>query len=210
MLYGVVQSILLYGALVWYGALKIERYKAKMTSVQRKALIRVTSAYRTASAATLQVISGIPPINLLAEESAYTYASSCGTRKGVREAPRERTMKRWQKEWEDHGRAQWTKVLIPEVELWAETKHKKTDYYFTQFLTGHGAFKKYTEMIGKTEDGRCEECGRRDIPNHVVFECPRYENERNTMEKEVGEEITSRFVDIYLFGENRCLDVTWN
>lgn len=40
---------------------------------ERKVLIRVVAAYKTVSTLGHQVITGIPPIDLLAEERKYMY-----------------------------------------------------------------------------------------------------------------------------------------
>ncbi|KAG5864875.1 hypothetical protein JTB14_010056 [Gonioctena quinquepunctata] len=44
-----------------------------ITSCQRIALLRVSSAYRTVSAAAIQVVRGVAPIALLAQERARLY-----------------------------------------------------------------------------------------------------------------------------------------
>ncbi|KAJ8967279.1 hypothetical protein NQ317_001949 [Molorchus minor] len=60
-LYGVVESVILYAAPVWYMALDIHRNLERLQSVQRRALLKVASGYRTISTAAIQVITGIPP-----------------------------------------------------------------------------------------------------------------------------------------------------
>ena len=96
---GVVHSILLYGAPIWAEALKKKKYFLEMERTQRKILIRIASAYRTAPTVGLQVITGIPPIDLLALE-----------RKEIFENPEEvghtivrnRTIQEWQKRWNEN------------------------------------------------------------------------------------------------------------
>lgn len=60
MLAGVVTSILLYAAPIWSGVILVKKYKKMLLFTQRKTLIRVTRAYRTASLEALAVIAGTP------------------------------------------------------------------------------------------------------------------------------------------------------
>ncbi|KAG5892106.1 hypothetical protein JTB14_008075 [Gonioctena quinquepunctata] len=56
--YGVIQSALLYGALVW------ENVRKSIKATQRR-ILRVALSYRTASTEGLNVITAIPPIDFL-------------------------------------------------------------------------------------------------------------------------------------------------
>lgn len=66
-------SVLLYGAEIWAPALETKSYRNKMEGAQRKLLLRVASAYRTVAADVVQVLAGVPPIDLLAEERRDRY-----------------------------------------------------------------------------------------------------------------------------------------
>nr|XP_023027234.1 uncharacterized protein LOC111515238 [Leptinotarsa decemlineata] len=77
---GVVQSILLYGAPIWYPAMRMEKYRQILIKTQRKSLVRIISAYRTVSAEAAQVVAGMNPIDLLAAERKYTHERSGGTK----------------------------------------------------------------------------------------------------------------------------------
>nr|XP_023022696.1 uncharacterized protein LOC111510951 [Leptinotarsa decemlineata] len=72
-LYGVVQSVLLYAAPVWGQVIRIDRYRNMLISMQRKMLLRAVMAYRTVSAEALCVIAAIPPIDLKVKESMRLY-----------------------------------------------------------------------------------------------------------------------------------------
>lgn len=67
LLSGAMQSVILYGAPIWGGALGMQEYRGMLTSSQRKSVLRVASAYRTVSAAAIQVICGTIPIDRLHE-----------------------------------------------------------------------------------------------------------------------------------------------
>lgn len=64
----VVQSILLYGATIWHHVVKFKTYSIILSRTQRKLLLRVASAYQTASTISLEVILGIIPIDFMNQE----------------------------------------------------------------------------------------------------------------------------------------------
>lgn len=136
----VAHSTALYAAPVWVLGLDMETHKKYLIREQRKILLRTASAYRTVSAAAVQVITAIPPIDLLARERSSLYRSPYRYQPGVQRQQRQRTIQRWQCLWSAHvGSAAWTQKLIPDVKKWVSCRHKTTNYWFTQFLTGHGS-----------------------------------------------------------------------
>lgn len=64
---------MLYTTPVWAKALAIKKNKNILKKVQRTALIRTSTAYRTVSHAALCVLTGTMPINLKAELRAENY-----------------------------------------------------------------------------------------------------------------------------------------
>ncbi|KAJ8912314.1 hypothetical protein NQ315_005918, partial [Exocentrus adspersus] len=67
------QSAMLYGAEVWAPALEHESYRKILGSVQRRLLLRVVAAYRTVAEEVVQVLAGVPPVDLLAKERRSRY-----------------------------------------------------------------------------------------------------------------------------------------
>lgn len=187
LLAAVVHSILLYGAPIWEEALKVNRNWLLLQKAQRKILIRVAAAYKTAPTTALQVISGIPPIDLLVQERKRMYDE-----KGEKSVKNERsiTLNIWQKRWQEHKTTgQWTKQLIPELKPWIDCKHKSVDYYLTQILTGHGVFRTYANRIGKVARDDCVYCGATDTVEHTIFHCKRWEAITQATCRKVGQEI---------------------
>lgn len=166
--------------------MKREKYRGQLLSVQRRGLLRVISAYRTTSDEAAQVISGYPPIDLMVAEVCYLF--KVGTRlEGNRRMARRRTYDKWQDRWAgSQVNAGWTKILIPDIRDWVECGHKRTGYFFTQFLTGHGSFGTYTKIIGKTVDDMCAVCSVQDSPEHVYASCERWRKEREKLEEYIG------------------------
>lgn len=83
------------------------------------------------------------------------------------------------------------KKLIPDIAVWLNCKHRRTDYYLTQVLSGHGSFRVYTYRIQKTNDDLCIYCGEKDTPEHTIFECSRWGYHRWQMTVELGMNINS-------------------
>ncbi|XP_066261273.1 uncharacterized protein [Euwallacea similis] len=77
---------------------RIKKYAHMMLSVQRKALLRVICAYRTVSYEAVQVLAGIPPLDLLLEERMQLSTLPRVTGED-RKAVRKETIRKWQERW---------------------------------------------------------------------------------------------------------------
>ena len=62
----VTESVLMYGCGIWAGALKMEKYRKCMASVQRRGAHRVAYSYQTVPDPVVLVIVGVIPIDHLA------------------------------------------------------------------------------------------------------------------------------------------------
>lgn len=194
LMHGVVMSILTYAAPIWHKVTCVRTYKEMLGREQRKIALRVASAYKTAPTEGLCVIAGLIPIDLYVAEKVNIEKEKRRGKdiKAVRKEEREKTVHMWQRRWAElHTVAQWTKELIPEVESWYRCKHRKTNYFMTQFLTGHGSFGSYTFRIKKTATEACRYCGQRDTPLHTFFQCQKWERERIKVSCELGNDINS-------------------
>lgn len=191
-LYGVVQSTLLYGAPVWRRAMDIKKYREQYKQLQRRMLLRVASAYKTTSAEALCTITGVLPIDLAVKERALLYDLRKNGGDRTPAEVRDEVMQEWQRRWEANTeKAQWTKLLIPEIAPWEGCNFRCLNYAFTQFLTEHGCFKSYTYRIGKSEDDRCVYCGKLDNAAHAVLHCEKWQHARRSTENETGVRLTT-------------------
>jgi hypothetical protein len=73
-LVSVIHSVILYGPPVWgpdqqYSKTRVD----KLMKVQRQAALRSSCAYRTVSYTAANIISALPPIDLLVDERTYAY-----------------------------------------------------------------------------------------------------------------------------------------
>lgn len=181
----VVASVILYAAPIWSKAMEYKKYQGKITQLQRLTLLRVARGYRTISADALQVICGIPPIELLVRQRCEMY-------KGSDRKEQELWVKeQWQKKWDNnYSKGQWTKLIIPNIEIWVNRKHEELTYGVTQLLSGHGCFRAYLHRFGKTDRADCPYCDVFDDARHTVFACPRWADERSIMAGQTGDDLT--------------------
>lgn len=195
-----LQSILLYASPVWAGeAMKFECNQQMLGASQRKAALRVCSAYHTVSKKAACVLAKMPPIAMLAEERARLHgrlknlAVTEETRNTMMREERSRTMQAWQQLWdEDEGgeTAGWTRTLIKDIRTWCECNHGDIGYAVTQFITGHGCFGAYLHKYKRRDTPRCF-YGDADVdtPAHMLFECARFARARTNTELAVGQSL---------------------
>lgn len=180
----VVTSTLLYGAQIWADALNNKENRRQMQSVHRLTALRVASAYRTVSDEAAGVVAGLMPIDIMADEAKRRYDRKGQGHDGkeTRREEQARSTEMWQNRWNESQKGRWTFRLIPNVKDWADRKHGELNYHFTQFLTGHGGYRKYLHRFGHDESPLCPTCGEDEDVEHVVFECPRFQEERRRMQ----------------------------
>lgn len=183
-------SILLYGSEIWAGILKINCRAQKLLAIQRTAALRVASAYRTVSGTAVQVIAGMVPIDIHAEERMKMFILKQSNQLGSSTSVvlRDETIQKWQVRWNSEIQARWTAKLIPNIDKWINRNHGDTNYYMTQMLSGHGYFRKYLHKIGKCSTPFClyETDLCTDDAEHTFFQCCRWTEHRNAVERQVG------------------------
>lgn len=181
-------SILLYGAEIWAGALKVKKYAKIMTNVQRQGALRIASAYRTVSEGAVLVVAGVIPIDLLAFERSRIYRRSAETgRQDAAIRERDVTLREWQTRWTNETKGTWTKRLIPKIRPWVGREFGEVNFYLTQFLTGHGYFRRYLNNMGKVRTKDCLYCGHdNDDAEHTFFNCEQWTDLRQRLEATEG------------------------
>lgn len=176
----VAMSVLLYGAEVWFPAVKVKKYEDYLLKAQRSMAIRICSAYRTISTEAALVIASLPPATLLA---ATRYHKSTGTEFD--------TIEKWQERWEMSSKGSYTRGLIPDIRKWVTRKHGDVDYHLTQFLSGHGCFKHYLNSIKKAEHPLCDHCKQEeDTAEHTFFRCEKWGHIRQQAERRCRQDLT--------------------
>lgn len=69
--------------------------------MQSKVLLRITSAYKTASTKVLQVIAGVIPIHSMVIERKRLFDRRDGNTVQVKQKERWHTVREWQNDWDD-------------------------------------------------------------------------------------------------------------
>lgn len=57
----------------------------------------------------------------------------------------------------------------------------RPNHYVSQFVGGHGDFRAKLQSLGLSQDDACE-CGQRDTPDHVLYECEQFKEEKERLE----------------------------
>lgn len=162
-----VLSIVLYAAPQWCEALRFAYYKKILDRINRRLAIKIASAYRTVSGAAVEVIAGLPPLDLRVMERSIAFEELRSL-----EDLRAETFRVWQSRWDQYDG--WTKIFVPDVRKWCMRRFGSVTYHVTQALTGHGVFGAYLKRIGRQATEDCWYCGRPDTPRHTFFECERF------------------------------------
>nr|CAH7740651.1 unnamed protein product [Callosobruchus chinensis] len=88
---------------------------------------------------------------------------------------RNSTLEKWQQLWDETTYvAQWIKRLISSIREWVDCRHRRTCYFLTKALSGHGTSRTYRKRIGKIEDTKCLHCDAEDTVEHTIFHCDRW------------------------------------
>lgn len=174
-----------YASEIWRNGAKTRRAERLLGSKQRRALLAITGAYRTASTDALQVIAGQLPLDLEIEWNALSKDSrsqliSDEEVKGLRES----ILDTWQDRWNRSDKGRWTHAMLPDVRRRLSLP-LPLDHYTTQFLTGHGDFNAKLNGFRLKSSAECS-CGLGDeTVEHVLFECNAHENERDRLRRTV-------------------------
>ncbi|CAK9820187.1 Putative 115 kDa protein in type-1 retrotransposable element R1DM [Anthophora quadrimaculata] len=202
LLAGVSQAVFLYGAPIWANAIQRGENKKIAVRVSRLCALRVAAAYRTISNEAVHAISGVPQMDILARKRKKIHEKckdiigndKTKIKKNIKKQIKEEMLEEWQEEWVNlSSKAEWTRELIPDIRKWMRRKHGEVDYHLTQVLSGHGVFNSYLYRFKKRSTDVCNMCGCWEDTQHVIFNCPRWKEERGRCwETTKGEEITSK------------------
>lgn len=93
----------------------------------------------------------------------------------------------WNQRWSESTTGMHTKNFFPTIsDRKAIEKNFIFDFKTTQILTNHGSFNSYLCRFKVQNNDNCSDCiGAEDNVNHRLFECCRYNNERNAFKAKV-------------------------
>ena len=107
---------------------------------QCSVLLVVTKAYRTAPGISLPVITGVLLIDLLVHQRARTFLHNKEVLpyEGGIPTLRRDVIARWQREWDEAVTGRQTHLVWPNIESRLKHNWTRTDFFLTQYWTGHG------------------------------------------------------------------------
>lgn len=88
------------------------------------------------------------------------------------------TLNNWRDEWENSTNGKWTKVFFPTLTHRTSAKELRSNFYNTQFLTGHGKFGSYLKRFHIRTDDACK-CGETQTSLHLPRYCREFNSTRN-------------------------------
>lgn len=204
----VITSTMLYGAQIWADALELQENRRKMQSVHRLTAMRVASAFRTVSSDAICVIAGMTPIDIAADEAKRLFIAKRSETftQEEKQGERNKSMQTWQSRWDASQKGRWTHRLIPNIEKWTTRKHGELNYHLTQFLTGHGGYRKYLHRFGHDDSPLCPTCGEEEDVEHVMTKSPQFREERRQLPTKPNGNIEAE----HIVGEMLKSEATWN
>lgn len=177
----------LYEVQFWHNTTARAKKNATLNVLQRRSLLGITSAYRTAATESLQVIAGTLPLDLEASLQVANLQSKNlppEERLAAVERNRETAILKWQDRWDVSTKGRWTHSLIPDVGKRLKTP-MWTNHHIVQFLSGHGDFRAKLSQFNLVENPFCV-CGQgEETTAHVIFDCPIVDVPRKRLELEV-------------------------
>lgn len=132
------------------------------------------------------MLAGITPIKLRLEEIIKLQSPNINNN-NKRNEIKQQTYSQWQTQWNLYNG--WTKTFIKDVMKWNNRKWGNLDYYITQGMTGHGTFGSYLHKIGKKQNAKCWFCNEIDTPEHTIFYCNQWTNDRLQAEIQLNQTI---------------------
>lgn len=180
------QGALLYAAPCWVKELRYGTYRDALITASRPIVLRAACARSRAATQVAEVLAGITPIVLRAQElSSVFYGLG-------RDEASKKCRDAWVEDWTcgnpDVG--QWTKRLIPDLSAWLDRRHGEVGYHLAQVLSGHGIFRYGLHKCCVVESNRCVFCLEVDTAEHAVFNCRRFRAEKHEVEQKTGCELT--------------------
>lgn len=167
--------MVLYTTPVWAKALAIKKNKNILKKVQRTALIRTSTAYRTVSHAALCTYGH--------NADKLKSRAACGKLRDTKdgtpgqlwyllENSRHDECVWWRTEWLYYREDNWTRRIVDSCIF--KNNKRNIDHYTMQMLSRHGVFNEYWETIRKETHARCWDCDVESLDSYR-FKSHRFE-----------------------------------
>jgi hypothetical protein len=165
---GVFLPIVTYAVSFWHGAAPASVARI-LIAAQRRVLVGATQAYKTISADAVQVIAGVPPIDLYC-----IYLTNCHKTPQDKTAHWEALLDSWQTRWTNSDKGRVTYRFFPDVRERLQNKHFQTDHYITQVVSGHGHMRATLHRFTLVPSPLCEADNENDDVEHWLYHCSHF------------------------------------
>lgn len=190
----VVQSVVMYGASIWYeGLAKNLSVQRPLQKVQRQLANKIVAGYRTVSFEVATLLARMPPWILVAKKYKKIYDKikrlkmdklwNKEEKDKIKDEEERELLKQWKNriKKEDLPGHKVRKAVIKCFEEWIRNNQEGVNYHLTQLLTGHGSFGSYLQRIKKTDSAMCKYCKKFiDDNEHTLMVCEEWDVERHT------------------------------
>ncbi|XP_072152508.1 uncharacterized protein [Bemisia tabaci] len=184
-----ILSILWYGIEIWATSCNRKKNTNLITTTIRPLKRSLSSAYKTVSNSVLNVITDLPPTDLLIEKRLRTIKKSEDKVEIEIDINR-----RWNQRWMEEGmenKDKWLHKLLPSLQPWIERSHGDADFYLSQFFSGHGSFNSYLYRFKLAPSPLCPLClSAPDTPEHTFFGCTHIEGKKKELETKLDTDIS--------------------
>jgi hypothetical protein len=173
-----------YGSRFWEHATSILMNRKKLYSAQRRALLGISCAYKTASTEALQVLVGVLPLDLeINVQVARKTAKSLPLADAIELISNAEisALDQWQTRWTNSAKGRWSYSIFPDVRV-RLSQPIWLNYHLSQFLTGHGDFNEKLASFNLKPSPLCSCNLGNESVDHVIFHCPRVSESRNRLE----------------------------
>lgn len=217
-----------YAAEIWANRLSVKAVAKTIRRASRQGLLLATAAWKTVSQDALEVLSGIPPMDLIVRDRAELnrFARGETVEVGTQEfdadyetagqlgsALRKRTLREWNSRWRSTKRPT-TRSFFPGIHVRLKAKGTR-ERDTVAVLAGHGNFGQQLVRIGKNGDEKefCQDYpGQINSAGHRIRACPHFAVARTAL-SEAGRRIPAqiwRLARSYCFTIRRRLRLSGN
>jgi len=98
----------------------------------------------------------------------------------------EKNIELWEIRWQRTTTGTGTKQFFPNIKKRIECeKQIEFDFKFTQILSNHGRMNGYLKRFNLTDDDNCEKCLVTDDNIHRIYDCIKYEKQRDEFKRQI-------------------------
>lgn len=191
-----------FGASIWYDILRFGYARDEINRCQRVAMVACLKVCRTVPTVTMQVLLGVPPLDLEIVRMVTNQKIRKGTRLSLgdlltnneivgrslgelKQLSFDRTMGRWQARWNTSEKGRITFRFIENVNFARLSPRFNPSLQLNYILTGHGSLNDFLHRRGLSESSNCA-CGAvNEDWKHVLIECRLYDEFRNLNEMNI-------------------------